>query len=153
MLPFKIITWQGLLAASPCWVWGMGHLLLRDQGTWWAESTRNTELELRAVISGRTGEIRTSDPCSSIPFFTLSQDASDIWLVASCSGSCNSLLAHLTLNLERYHSAWPSTLERMLTLATYFHLEDRVIPGLINMVDSWGDPWDKLDRYFGNGDS
>lgn len=41
----------------------------------------------------------------------------------------------------------------MLTPATYFHWEDRAIPGLINMVDSWGDPWDKLDGYLGNGDS
>jgi len=41
----------------------------------------------------------------------------------------------------------------MLTSATYFHLEEKVIPGLCNTAESWGDPWDKLDGYFGNGDS
>lgn len=110
-------------------------------------------LELRAVTSCRTGERRASDPRSSSPGFILSQDASNISLAASCSGSCDSLLAHLTFNLDRKHSAWPSTLERMLTPATYFHFEKKVIPGLLNTVDSSGDPWDELDGYCENSDS
>lgn len=110
-------------------------------------------LELRAVISCRTGERRASDPCSCSPGFILSQDASNISLVASCPGSRDSLLAHLTFNLDRKHSAWPSTLERMLTPATYFHLKEKVIPGLLNTVGSSGDPWDELDGYFENSDS